>query len=96
MIFVALWRRIALYKPMDEILEYFNFYVLMEKYLDQKRSLAKTKEELEYEEYKGIFPGFRLDTLRAAYESQVELLRRLEKYLLSICPSLDDLMPGLS
>ncbi len=75
----------------NRYLKYVNLNVLMEMYLSEKRALAEKKEAYEYEEVKGIFPGFRLDTLRSAYEDSKLLIRWLEKYLLSICPSMDEL-----
>ncbi len=75
----------------NRYLKYVNLNVLMEMYLSEKRALAAKKEAFEYEEIKGIFPGFRLDTLRKGYEESKLLIRWLEKYLLSICPSLEEL-----
>ena len=53
--------------------------------------LGEKKEAYEYEEVKGLFPGFRLESLRHAYEESKLLLRWLERYLLSICPSMEEL-----
>ena len=49
-------------------LKHLNLCVLMEMYLDEKRMLPQKKEAFEYEEIKGIFSGFYLDTLRNGYE----------------------------
>jgi len=76
-------------------LKHINLCVLMEMYLDEKRTLPEKKEAYEYEEIKGLFPGFRLESMRTAYEESKQLVRWLEKYLLSICPSIDELKASL-
>jgi hypothetical protein len=76
-------------------LKHMNLCLLMEIYLNEKRALPEKKEAFEYEEIKGIFCGFRLDSLRNAYEESRMLIRWLEKYLLSICPSIDEMKANL-
>jgi hypothetical protein len=79
----------------NRFLKHMNLCLLMDLYLNEKRALLEKKEAFEYEEVKGIFPGFRLDTLRSAYEESRQLIRWLEKYLLSNCPSMEELKASL-
>jgi hypothetical protein len=79
----------------NRFLKHLNLCMLMEIYLNEKRSLSEKKEAFEYEEIKGIFSGFRLDNLRAGYEESKQLIRWLEKYLLSKCPSIEELQASL-
>ena len=79
----------------NRFLKHLNLCMLMEVYLTEKRSLSEKKEAFEYEEIKGIFSGFRLDSLRSGYEESKQLIRWLEKYLLSKCPSFEELQASL-
>jgi hypothetical protein len=79
----------------NRFLKHMNLCLLMELYLNEKRALTEKKEAFEYEEIKGIFTGFRLDSLRSAYEESKQLIRWLEKYLLSNCPSIEELKASL-
>lgn len=79
----------------NRFLKHVNLCLLMDLYLKEKRALPKKKEAYEYEEVKGIFPGFKLDTLRNAYEESKQLIKLLEKYLLSYCPSIEELKANL-
>ena len=79
----------------NRFLKHMNLCVLMDMYLEEKRSLIEKKAAFEYEEIKGIFSGFRLDSMRNAYEDSKQLIRWLEKYLLSNCPSIDELKLSL-
>ncbi len=75
----------------NKYLKYVNLPLLMEMYLNEKRALPEKKQAYEYEEVKGIFAGFYLDSLRKGYEESKLLIKWLEKYLLSICPSMEEL-----
>lgn len=79
----------------NRFLKHMNLCLLMEMYLAEKRNLVEKKEAFEYEEIKGLFSGFRLDSMRNAYEDSKQLIRWLEKYLLSKCPSIDELKASL-
>lgn len=72
-----------------DLLDYFGLCVLMAIHLDEKRSLAQLREALDYEEYKGIFRGWKLNDLRDEYEEKKKMFRKLEKMLLSQCPSFE-------
>jgi hypothetical protein len=79
----------------NRFLKHLNLCALMEIYLDEKRGLVEKKKAYEYEELKGIFRGFYLDTLRNGYEESKLLIGWLEKYLLSKCPSMEELQVSL-
>ena len=79
----------------NKYLKYVNLPLLMEMYMNEKRALSEKKAAFEYEEVKGIFTGFYLDSLRKAYEESKLLIRLLEKYLMSICPSMEQLKVDL-
>ena len=75
--------------------DYYKICSLMAKHLYQKRSLVETRDALEYEEYKGIFSGWKLQNLREEYEEQKKQLRKLEHELLALCPTLEGIWKDL-
>lgn len=79
----------------SKFFDYYRLCILMTLHLDEKRSLAETRDALEYEECKGIFSGWKLEDLRREYEEKKKLLKKIEKKLLAQCPSLDILWSDL-
>lgn len=70
----------------------FSLQSLMKLHLQEKRKLEETKEQLEYEEYKGIFRGWKLESLKQRYNEKKKMLEELEQRLLKQCPSVNDLL----